>query len=121
MQISNGYISRRDIVERGGKLVSKISWGHPMFEPSFWPNNIAPWSKVTNIAHPQKEKFCMTMSEILKEAIKKRLEMKGLDYNEHVTENVNKITERNKERYRKGCRTFQHGMFFSSRVCNRIL
>ena len=55
------------------------------------------------------------MAEILKEGIKRRLEMKGLDYNEHVSQNVNKITERNKERYRKGCRTFQQqSKFFPS-------
>lgn len=112
-----GMSFRKDIVERGGKFYSKIKWGDPSCEPSFWRNDLAPWSMVTNIAHPQKNKFDLLMAEILKEGIKRRLEMKGLDYNEHVSQNVNKITERNKERYRKGCRTFQQqSKFFPSSV-----
>ena len=59
----------RDICERTGKLVSKVKWGDASFEPSFWANDLAPWSQVTNIAHPQKTKFGTCTSEILKEGI----------------------------------------------------
>ena len=72
------------------------------FEPSFWANDLAPWSQVTNIAHPQKTKFGTCTSEILKEGIRRRLVSKNLDPEKHVTQNINKIAERNKERYRKG-------------------
>ena len=30
-----------DICERTGKLVSKVKWGDPAYEPSFWTNDLA--------------------------------------------------------------------------------
>ena len=97
-----GLYLRRDIAERTGKLVTKIKWGDPSCEPSFWAHEYAPWSLVTNIAHPQVNKFSMIMAEILKICIQRRLEQKGLDPLKHVTQNVNLVTQKNKERIRKG-------------------
>ena len=44
----------KDYVERGLPSRRTVSWGHPNFKPAFWPEDIMPWSTVSNIAHPQK-------------------------------------------------------------------
>ena len=48
---------KKDLVENGSRPVSRIAWGDPKFHPKCWADDLAEWSTVTNICHPQKNKL----------------------------------------------------------------
>ena len=89
----------RDLQERN-MLVTRIKWGSYDHQPSFWPEDIAPWGYVCNPVHPQKYKFPLPIVELMKIAVYRCLTAKGIDPREYVIENVCQKQIRNKLRAR---------------------
>ena len=90
------YVSkliRVDIVEHEGKPVSRIAWGKSRGRPSFWPDNIALWDQCRSPNNSQEYDFGMPFVEVLKEAVKRALAAKGLDWREHYDKDCDKGVE----------------------------
>ena len=91
---------RVDIVEHGGKPVSKIAWGKHHSKPSFWPDDIAPWRHCKSPAHGQLHDFGMPFVEVMREAARRALTAKGVDWREHYDQNCDKEVQRRRLKYR---------------------
>lgn len=91
---------KKDLVENGSRPVSRIAWGDPKFHPQCWADDLAEWSTVTNICHPQKQKLKVPIVEILKATIKNRLRLKGIDPKDHVEKNCDQIKAIRKQKAR---------------------
>ena len=89
----------RDLQERN-ILVERIKWGSYDHQPSFWPEDIAPWGYVCNPVHPQKYKFPLPIVELMKIAVYRCLTDKGIEPREYVIEDVCQKQIRNKLRAR---------------------
>ena len=97
------YISkliRVDIVEHGGKPVSKIAWGKPRSKPSFWPDDIALWRHCKSPNHGQLHDFGMPFVEVMREAARRALTAKGIDWRDHYDQNCDKEVERRRLKHR---------------------
>ena len=91
---------RVDIVEQGGKPVSMICWGKAHSKPSFWPEDIAPWRLCRSPIHGQVEDFGMPFAEVMREAARRALTAKGLDWREHYDQTCDRQVERRRLRHR---------------------
>ena len=100
LQVFISKLIRVDIVEHGGKPVSKINWGKARSKPSFWPEDIAPWLQCRSPAHGQMEDFGMPFVEVMREATRRALTAKGLDWREHYDPNCDREVERRRLKYR---------------------
>ena len=88
---------------KGGKLRC-VKFGHRDFEPSFWLGNIWPWSSVYK--HPKdlrKEDYegPGTLTEYLKDVVRNRLDMLGINPEMWVTEKFGEKERKKRERNRK--------------------
>ena len=91
-----GYLCkliREDIVENGGRPTSRIAWGKPGCRPSFWPEDVAPWEYCRSPGHSQEYDFGMPFVEVMKEAARRALTAKGLDWREHYDKDCDKDVE----------------------------
>ena len=75
-------------------------WGDENFHPKCWADEIVEWSKVSNLAHPQKQKLDIPSVKVLHATIKKRLEQKGIDPKKHIDEKNDKNVEERKKKTR---------------------
>ena len=91
---------KKDLVENGSRPVNRIVWGDENFHPKCWADDIVEWSKVSNLAHPQKQKLDIPIVKVLHATIKKRLQQKGIDPKKHVDEKNDKNVEERKKKTR---------------------
>ena len=91
---------RMDIVEQGGRPVSRIPWGKENECPTFWPNDIAPWRYCRSAGRSQDYDFGMPFVEVLREAARRALTAKGLDWREHYDKDCDKGVEFRRMKYR---------------------
>ena len=87
---------KKDLVENGSKPVSRIGWGDEKFRPKCWAEDLAEWTTVSNISHPQKNKLKVPIVEVLKATIKNRLKQKNINPDDHVDSNLDKKKEKRK-------------------------
>ena len=98
---------KKDFLEQGLKPVSCIPWGNRSYEPSCWPNNLWPWTTVGN----PKGKYKSSKNkdappngnkkvDVFKQYVRNRLEVKGIDPTNHVSETYTKEKERAKMKIR---------------------
>ena len=88
---------KKDLVENGSKPVNRIIWGDEKFHPKCWADDIVPWSKVSNICHPQKVKLDVPINVALKASIRKRLEQKNINPDEYVDEKADQKKAKRKK------------------------
>ena len=91
---------KKDLVENGSRPVSRIVWGDENFHPKCWADEMVEWSKVSNLAHPQKQKHGISIVKVLHATIKKRLVQKGIDPKNHIDEKNDKNVEERKKKTR---------------------
>ena len=70
-------------------------------KPKCWANDLADWSLITNICHPQKNKLKVEIVKVLQESIRNRLVQKGItDPDKHVDKNSDASIALRKEKFR---------------------
>ena len=91
---------KKDLVENGSRPVNRIVWGDENFHPKCWADDVVEWSKVSNLAQPQKQKLDIPIVKVLHATIKKRLKQKGIDPKKHIDEKNDKNVEERKKKTR---------------------
>ena len=89
---------KKDLVENGSKPVNRIIWGDENFHPKCWADEIVEWSKVSNLAHPQKQKLDIPIVKVLHATIKKDYNKKGLILKNMLMRKMIKIWRREKRK-----------------------
>ena len=89
---------KKDLVENGSRPVNRIVWGDENFHPKCWADEIVEWSKVSNLAHPQKQKLDIPIVKVLHATIKKRLQQKGIDLKNMLMRKMIKMWRRERRK-----------------------
>ena len=94
---------RTALGEEGKSNAYRLSWGNEDFRPSFWKGElerIAPWNLVESPTNHTNSIFGVPFVEVMKLAIRFRLEQKGLHPSTHVQEDRDISKEQKKLKYR---------------------
>ena len=88
---------------KGGKKKC-VKWGDAVFQPSFWIDDLWPWSEVYK-HYKELPKSAYTgpgiMTDFLKKVVKKKLDMLGINHNEWITDKFTEADRLHRERHRK--------------------